>query len=144
MYILDTNHFSALERRGSEAERLTERLSAVDPESIFVTVISFEEQMRGWAAALGAASKGAITAAPQVPLYARLQTQLDNYCNLSVLPFDADAAARFDALRTAHRRASAPDLKIAAITLERRAILLTRNERDFRDIPMLTVEDWTR
>ena len=140
MYILDTNHISVLERRGPEAERLLTRLAVVPSADVRVTVISYEEQIRGWMAAIARVKDSAA----QVSLYQRLNDQLENYCNLSVLPFDAAAATRFDELRKLHRRTSTPDVKIAAITLVNDAVLLTKNERDFRDIAGLKVEDWTR
>ena len=80
----------------------------------------------------------------QVMQYARLLAQLENYCNLSVLPYTTDAATQFEALRKQHRRLSTPDLKIAAITMVNDATLLTQNERDFRNITGLKTEDWTR
>ena len=46
MYILDTDHVSFLERKvGSEAEKLRFRLA---PFGKTTTIITFEEQMRGW------------------------------------------------------------------------------------------------
>lgn len=105
-----------------------------------MAIISYEEQVRGWAATISTAK----TSARQVPLYTRLQAQLENYCNLSILPFDQAAATRFDELRKLHRRTSTPDLKIAAIALVNKATLLTQNTRDFQDIAGLKIEDWTR
>ena len=140
MLILDTNTISILERRGVEAGRLLARLASVPSSDIYVTIISYEEQIRGWTAAIAATRN----TSAQVLQYARLLTQLENYCNLSILPFDSDAALRYDTLRRQHRRISSPDLKIAAITLINEATLITQNERDFQNIPDLKVEDWTR
>jgi tRNA(fMet)-specific endonuclease VapC len=105
-----------------------------------VTVISYEEQIRGWTAAIAAGK----SRAAQVSQYARLLAQLENYCNLAVLPYTTAAATRFEELRKQHRRLSSPDLKIAAIALVNDATLLTQNERDFRDIAGLKIADWTR
>jgi tRNA(fMet)-specific endonuclease VapC len=140
LYILDTNHISVLERRGDETTRLLARLAAVSVIAVHVSIVSYEEQIRVWANAIA----GAKSSAAQVSLYQRLHAQLENYCNLSILQFDEAAAAQFDVLRKLHRRTSAPDLKIAAITMVNRAVLLTQNERDFRNIEGLVTEDWTR
>ncbi|MGD9563754.1 MAG: type II toxin-antitoxin system VapC family toxin [Pyrinomonadaceae bacterium] len=36
------------------------------------------------------------------------------------------------------------DLKIASIAIAQNAILVSRNLKDFEDIPNLVVNDWTR
>jgi len=140
MVILDTNHISILERRGADAYPLMARLAAIPASDVCVTVISYEEQVRGWMAAIAATK----SSSAQVLHYSRLMTQLENYCNLSVLPYTADAATQFETLRKQHRRLGSPDLKIAAIALVNDATLLTQNTRDFRDITNLKIEDWTR
>jgi len=46
MHILDTDHVSILERKvGPEAERLRFRLARVGKTT---TIITYEEQLRGW------------------------------------------------------------------------------------------------
>lgn len=140
MYILDTNPISVLERHGAEAARLIAFLDDIPSKDIHVTVISYEEQIRGWTAVLAASRNSSA----QVMPYSRLLMQLGNYCNLSILPFDANAAAQYDALRKEHRRISSPDLKIAAISLVNNATLITQNQRDFRSIVGLKLTDWTR
>ena len=48
MYLFDTDHITALDRGGEEGERLRTRLAHVPPEEAAVSVVSYEEQMRGW------------------------------------------------------------------------------------------------
>lgn len=48
MYILDTDHLSVLDRGGVEAQRLLQRLAGVNPAQVAASIISYEEQMRGW------------------------------------------------------------------------------------------------
>jgi tRNA(fMet)-specific endonuclease VapC len=48
LYILDTDHLSVLDRGGLNAQPLLRRLADVDPIEVVTTIISYEEQMRGW------------------------------------------------------------------------------------------------
>ena len=54
MYILDTDLISLLESvsHSAEAQRLRFRLSRLKPEEHITTIITFEEQVRGWTAYL--------------------------------------------------------------------------------------------
>jgi tRNA(fMet)-specific endonuclease VapC len=106
---------------------------------VVTTVISYEEQMRGWMAYLAQAR----SVAQQVAAYRRLLQHLDNYRQIPVLPFDEAAAAVFQRLRRVRLRLGTMDMQIAAIALSREALLLSRNLTDFRQVPDLQVEDWT-
>jgi len=59
-----------------------------------------------------------------------------------VLPWDDDAADRFDSLQSLRRQVGTQDLKIACISLAHDATLLTRNLMDFKPVPGLRVENW--
>ena len=62
----------------------------------------------------------------------------------NVIPIDGPAADEFDRLRADKKlkKIGRADLLIAAITLANRATLVTRNLRDFRQVPGLQVENW--
>jgi predicted nucleic acid-binding protein len=59
-----------------------------------------------------------------------------------VLPWDDDAADRFDSLKPLRQQVGTQDLKIACICLAHGATLLTRNLVDFKPVPDLRVENW--
>ena len=58
IYVLDTDILSLLGHEDSpEAPRIRRRIAQLSPDdSVVTTVINFEEQMRGWMAALSRAS----------------------------------------------------------------------------------------
>jgi tRNA(fMet)-specific endonuclease VapC len=118
---------------------LRARLAHVSPAEVVTTIISYEEQMRGWMAYLARTR----SVAHQVEAYRRLLQHLDNYRRIPVLPFDDAAAVTFQQLRHTRLRIGTMDLKIAAIAVSRDATLLSRNLADFRQVPGLQVEDWT-
>lgn len=141
MYILDTDHISQLEWLSSspEAQRLHFRLARLKPEERITTIITFEEQMRGWMSYLAQAR----SLTQQVAAYRRLKGVLDRYLKITVLEFDEAASAEFQRLKQSRVRIGTMDLKIAAIALAHKATLLTRNLKDFDRVPGLRVEDWT-
>jgi hypothetical protein len=54
MFVLGTDHLSLLQWNvGPEGRRLGKRLSLVAADETATTIISFEEQMRGWLSYLG-------------------------------------------------------------------------------------------
>ena len=139
MLVLDTNHVSLLQwGGGEEAERLRARLQTAD-EEVAVTVISYEEQTRGWLAFVARAR----TLGQQVEAYRRLRRHLDVYRTAQLLDFDEQAATEFQRLQRSRVRIGTMDLRIAAIALIHGATLLTRNAVDFGKVPNLRIEDWT-
>lgn len=65
---------------------------------------------------------------------------------MMVVPFDVDAALVYGDLRVDLERRGQPigplDLQIAAHALSLNAILVTNNEREFKKVRGLTVENW--
>ena len=139
MVVLDTDHMSLLEWSGAQGSAtLRTRLATLQPAEVVTTIISYEEQVRGWMAYI--ARIRSIT--QQVDAYRRLHRQLGNYCRIPVLAFDAPAVVRFQQFRRTRLRIGTMDVKIAAIVLSREATLLSRNLADFGQVPGLQVEDW--
>lgn len=139
MILLDTDVLSLVQRADGPAyASLVLRLDAAEDE-VAVSIVSFEEQMRGWLAYIARAK----SAGQQIQGYARLHSLLEDYTTRPVLDFDQRAAATFDRLLRGKVRVGTMDLKIAAIALARDALLLSRNLADFRKVPGLRVEDWS-
>lgn len=139
MIILDTDHLTILQQPSSAAlARLQGRMDARAAEGLAATIISVEEQIKGWFALIGRAK----SAAGQVAPYDRLASTLEFYAGRTLLRFDARAASTFDDLRKRRIRIGTPDLKITSIALVHGATVLSVNLRDFRQVPGLTVEDW--
>jgi tRNA(fMet)-specific endonuclease VapC len=139
-FVLDTDHLSVLQWEQEPAcQRLLARLDQVPPDDIATTIVSFHEQVQGWLAYLQRARKP-----PQVILaYAKLEALWRSFLKMNVLSFTAEAQARFDQLRRQCPRLKTMDLRIASVALTAEATLLSRNLRDFRQVPGLNVEDWT-
>lgn len=139
MLVLDTDHMSALDWGGDDSAALREHLADVAPDEVATTIVSYEEQMRGWMAYLARAKN----LLQEVEAYRWLRRHLDNYRQIPVLDFDQEAAMQFERLRRSRIRIGTMDLKIAAIVLSQDATLLSRNRADFGKVPGLKVEDWT-
>lgn len=140
MVFLDTDHVTLLEQGASPAgSRLRERLTALPPSDAATTILTYEEQTRGWLAYMSRAK----SVAQQVEAYRRLARHLDTYRSIPVVPFDEAAAVEFQRLKSLRLRLGTMDLRIAAVALSRGATLLTRNFADFKKVPGLQIEDWT-
>lgn len=140
MYILDTDHLSLIQRNGEDGKRILARLTAIDESEVAVTVITYEEQIKG---RLGFLAK-AKTLDEQVFAYQGLQQLAIDYRAIAILPFSYTAALEHQRLRKAYPRLGSMDLKIAAVALTTNALLLTRNTSDFGQILELRIEDWSK
>lgn len=139
MYILDTDHLSLIQRKGQEGKRILTRLATVEEIEVAVTVITYEEQVRGRLSVLARAK----TLDDQVLAYQWLQQLATDYQSIVIVPFNRTAALEHQRLREVHPRLGNMDLKIAAISLTNNAILLTRNLSDFGQIVELRTENWS-
>ncbi len=139
MIVLDTDSLGILQRAsGDEFQRLSSRLKNAPDWPFYVTIVTFEEQMRGWLAHIARAK----TPEKQIVAYSRLRTLLDDFRTRPVLDLDEHAMAEFQRLVKMKLRIGTMDLRIAAIVLSHGAKLISRNLVDFRKVPGLMVEDW--
>lgn len=91
MFLLDTDHISLLDRGGREATRIRERIIGHQSDKLGVTIVSYEEQFRGWMALM--ARIGDVRR--QADVYERLEPMRSYYCRTEVIPFDQRAIDEF-------------------------------------------------
>ena len=135
-FVLDTDHVSLFQRGDP---RVTERVQAAPSQFIAVTIVTVEEQVRGWLKAVRKAS----TREQFIYAYQRLDAAVKFFAGLRVLLFDEESYEEYQRLRSQRIRIGTQDLRIAALALSNNAILLTRNVRDYSRIPDLVIEDWS-
>jgi len=137
MLVLDTDHLVELDRGSSQGAALQRKLEDAGDE-VATTIISAEEQFHGWLAQIHRQRDPH----EQIATYQRLQRRIAFFAAWHVLPWDPDAADILQGLRRQRVRIGTMDLKIASIVLAHDATLLSRNLRDFQQVPNLRVEDW--
>lgn len=137
LLVLDTDHVSALGFPSRAGAALLERIGGSGQE-VVTTIITVEEQLRGWLAEIHR------LADPhrQIAAYERLQRRINFFAAWTVLPWGAPAADLLARHRNEGVRIGSLDLKIACIAISQEATLLTRNGTDFAQVPGLRFENW--
>jgi len=87
---------------------------------------------------------GVVVAAEGLAIRRRLLDKI--YASLEILPFGEHEAKAYRTIiaELGFSRRLIIDRMIAAQAIEAAATLATLNARDFRDIPGLTIEDWSK
>lgn len=136
MILLDTDTLSLLL---AGHPRVTARFLAA-PEPVSTTVITRIEMLEGRFASLMKAADGEQLLRAQEWLR-RTESDLLRFPAVAV---DEEAAAEFDRLRQDRklRKIGRADLLIASIAPAHEATLGTRNQRHFRQVPGLRLENW--
>jgi tRNA(fMet)-specific endonuclease VapC len=135
--LLDTDHVSLLQRGGPSAHRIDQHLQRGNWNRPPTTIITYEEQMRGWIAYVAAAT----TMDGQIEAYSRLSQHVRFYATLEVVSFTTAAAVHYQRLRSLKLKINTMDLKISAIALANNATLWTRNRQHFSRVPGLQIFD---
>jgi tRNA(fMet)-specific endonuclease VapC len=136
-YILDTDTLQLFQDRNP---LVTARVEAIEPKDLAISVISVEEQLSGWYTQLRKAKQpGRLAWA-----YRRLAATVRFLSRIQIIDFDEEIIQRCEALKKQKLKIGINDLRIAATVLKHDAILVTRNLRDFRRVPGLRMEDWSK
>src|SRR5205085_10534095 len=115
------------------------RAAGVASSDLAISVVTVEEQLSGWYTQL----RKAKTPEKLAWAYRRLAANVRFLSRLQILDFVEPAIRRYEGLRTLKLKVRKMDLRIAATALERGAILVSRNVRDFEQVPGLSIEDWS-
>jgi tRNA(fMet)-specific endonuclease VapC len=140
VWILDTDHVS-LVLRGHV--KVITRLRQM-PSQASTTIITVQEIFNGWVGELNQSSAKREIILEQ---YHRLFLAVELLRSLPILEFNAVAFEQYETLISQHpnlrKKRLQKDIRIAAIALSGNATVVTRNRRDFEQVPGLKLEDWT-
>jgi tRNA(fMet)-specific endonuclease VapC len=138
MILLDTDSLTLVEyRKPGITERITK--AATDGQ-LAISIVTRIEKLRGrFEAVMKASSTDELITAQS-----RLAETEEFLRRFTVLIFDAAAMLHFDRLRANKKlkKIGRGDLLIACIALASGATLVTRNTKDFANIPGLKLENW--
>lgn len=134
--LLDTDHVS-LHERGHFPVRA--RLASFSSEEVAVSIVTVEEMLRGRLAILARRSEGEA----RVHAYTKLLETVQFLSSVPVVPFDMACEQQLQALRAMRLRVGSRDLRIAATALVHSVVVITRNRRDFEQVPGLRLDDWS-
>jgi tRNA(fMet)-specific endonuclease VapC len=133
MILLDTDILSLV---FTVHPRVSERMQAA-PESPVISIVTRIEVLQGrFDSVLKAIDADALLRAQR-----RLATAEKDLARYTIVPFDIAAGNEFDRLRQ-NKKVKKIGLLIACIALANGATLVTRNVKDFRQVPGLKLENW--
>jgi tRNA(fMet)-specific endonuclease VapC len=135
MVILDTNHYSELDRGSSAGGLLRERLLSRG-EQPWLTVMTAEEVLRGRLAQVSADKDRLLIH------YDLFLKGLLTLAKWRFLPWTQAAQETFDMMQFHRVRIGTMDLRIASLALTHDTLLLSRNLVDFQKVPGLRVGNW--
>lgn len=133
---MDTDHFTLFEQGHSGLGR---RVRSLSPGAVAICAVTVEEATRGRLAVLGRPMRPDQT----IDAYAKLVRTVAELNDLPIIPYDSGCEREFQRLRAAKMRVGTLDLRIAATALTKGLTVVTRNRRDFGQVPGLVVEDWS-
>jgi tRNA(fMet)-specific endonuclease VapC len=137
LFLLDTDTLTLLQ----QGHPIVSRNASVRPDTdIQISVLSLQEQMKGWLGRFGQLTSAKQTADWYDRFIVRLFPIWRRY---PLLTFPEPAIRRFEQLRKLRLNVGLMDLRIAASAVEYGLTVVTRNRRDFGRIAGLSVVDWS-
>jgi tRNA(fMet)-specific endonuclease VapC len=140
LLILDTDHVSLVLRGHPKVVEHLKQVS-VQPST---TIITVQEIFNGWMGELNQPNAKSTTTLDR---YHQLYLAMALLKRLPILEFDAPAFNIYENLLLQNlnlcKKRLQKDMRIAAIALSLEATVVTRNRRDFEQVPGLNIEDWT-
>lgn len=144
LWVLDTNQIRYFQNGNKNVIR---RIKEKKPEHLAITIITVEEQMKGWLKEINDINKYQRNQPDKFKrilwAYDGLSQGIKFFKNIQVLDFTESAYDCYQELVKQKTGVATQDLRIAAITLSVDGVLVTSNRRDFEKIPNLKFEDWT-
>lgn len=138
LYVLDTDILTLFEKKHPA---VMAHVKEHDPRELAITVLSVEEQLSGWYTAVRKAKRPEQLARA----YRELARIVRFLSRTQIIEYDEAAMRRYEQLRKQKVKIRRMDLRIAATVLEQTAAtLVTRNLRDFKQVPGLQIEDWSK
>ncbi|MEC4819432.1 MAG: type II toxin-antitoxin system VapC family toxin [Scytonema sp. PMC 1069.18] len=138
-WILDTDHAS-LFLAGNKSIITAVAKHSTD---VAITVITVQELFNGWVGRLNHPAQ----AKNITQTYTRLWETTEVIKVITVLNFDKNAEDCYEILRKSSQELAKnkmeKDLRIASIALTQNAVIVTRNQKDFSQVPNLKIENWS-
>jgi tRNA(fMet)-specific endonuclease VapC len=137
LYILDTDCVSLILYNHPQLITKTAK------HQVAVTIITVQELFNGWVNRINDPSQ--VNNLPQ--LYSKFSTTVKYLQTMEILDFTSEADNCLRKLLKDNpllrKNRIQKDMRIAAIALSIDATVVTRNQRDFTQVPGLKIEDWT-
>ena len=140
LWILDTDHVSLLLARHPPISYHVAEAGA----NVVMIIVTVQEIFNGWIVRIN----GATELEDIVRLYEKSNRTIALCKQVTVLHFDNAAGERYQQILRENsllsKKRLQKDMRIAAIALSLGATVVTRNHRDFSQVPGLLIEDWTQ
>jgi tRNA(fMet)-specific endonuclease VapC len=137
-YILDTDHVSLWLRQDASVQAKLKQSSS----EVATTIVTAQELFNGWVVRINDSAQSDHL----VELYTYFWNAVDFLRDVQVLNFDDSANAVYQRLLRDHpqlrKSRIQKDVRIAAIALSVGGVFVTRNQRDFSQVPGLKSQNW--